>query len=239
MTNNKLLSINKLNQLELEAHIQTLQKDLDQIQEETTAFENTLRTHLSDLIIESKELTILYKQLKKQKKAKRLEQKKRGKNYIEPPGIKRPPKVDKSTITDEEQKEKKRLYREAIFHVHPDKFSMNDADSDVATEITTRLIEIYHNGSLETLQAYHAHIFNGSTHIKLDQITVSKIQTSDTANYLVQEKERLQKELELAKNQHLYKVLKEYDNPLTFVDELKEYYEDRIFKMRKRTRKGV
>ena len=49
---------------------------------------------------------------------------------------------------------------------------------------------------------------------------------------------KLEKQLELTKTKHTYKVLTEYDNLLTFIDELKEYYKDRIFKLKKRTRKA-
>ena len=56
--------------------------------------------------------------------------------------------------------------------------------------------------------------------------------------YLQNELEQLKNQLENAKIQHTYKVLMEYENPLTFIDELKEYYTDRIFKLKKRTRKA-
>jgi hypothetical protein len=226
------------NQKELLEQIQMLQKELESIQKETRAFEVLLRTHVGDLIVESQELFILYKQIKKAKKAARLAQKKRGKNYKEPEGLQVVAKPKKSVIPPEEQKEKKRLYREAILHVHPDKFFKNEVQTDIATEITTRLIEIYKTGSLEALQAYHAHIFKGNTSIILDD-AASKIAVFSKANYLEQEKEQLEKAIDLAKNNQLYKVITEYKRPLSFVDEVKDYYEDRIFKLKKRTRKGL
>ena len=58
-------------------------------------------------------------------------------------------------------------------------------------------------------------------------------------NYLEQEKERIEKAIHLAKNHHLYKVITEYEDPLTFMVELKDYYEDRILKLKKRTRNGL
>jgi len=57
-------------------------------------------------------------------------------------------------------------------------------------------------------------------------------------NYLEKEISQLEKQLEQAKRKHTFKVLSEYENPLTFIEELKEYYLDRIFKLRKRTRKA-
>jgi hypothetical protein len=67
----------------------------------------------------------------------------------------------------------------------------------------------------------------------------AKIKVFSQDNYLQQEKERLEKEIDLAKNHELFKVITEYKNPLTFVDELKEYYEGRISQLKKRTRKGL
>jgi hypothetical protein len=217
--------------------IQILQKELEEIQKETRDFEALLRSHVSDLIVEVQELYVLYNQIKKAKKANRLEQKKRGKNYKEPKGIQLIPKKAKNVIPLEEQKEKKKLYREAMLHVHPDKFHLSEKETETATEVTSKLIEIYKTGSLETLQAYHAHIFEGNTNIVLED-SASKIEVLSKDNYLQQEIERLEKDIAIAKDYHLYKVITEYENPLTFVDELKDYYDDRIFKLKKRTRKG-
>lgn len=224
------------NQEELQGQIQILQQELERIQNETLAFETLLRSHLSDLIVEAQELFVLYKQIKKAKKAKRVAQKKRGKNYKESEELQILPKHKKSVISPEHEKEKRRLYREAMLYVHPDKFYLSEKETDTATEVTSRLIEIYKTESLETLQAYHVHIFKGNTHLMLDD-TASKIAISSKDNYLHLEKERLEKDIDLAKNDHLYKVVTEYENPLTFVEELKGYYEDRIFKLKKRTRK--
>jgi len=218
--------------------IKLLQQELEGIKNETRNFEFLLRSHVSDLIVEAQELFILYKQIKKAKKAKRLEQKKRGKNYKEPIGLLILPKNKVDVTPSDQQKEKRRLYREAMLHVHPDKFHMNEVETDIATEVTSRLIEIYKTESLETLQAYHAHIFTGNTQVTLLD-AATKVKTIYKDNYLLQEIERLKHAISLAKNDHLYKVISEYENPLTFVDELKVYYEDRIFKLKKRTRKGL
>ncbi len=238
MSKKKLLISNHIEQKELPEQIQLLQQELEEIQDKTRNFEALLRSRLSDLIVESQELFILYKQNKKAKKAARLEQKKRGKNYKEPQGLRPIPKKKENIIPLEEQKEKKRLYREAILHVHPDKFFKNEKQTDIATELTRKLIEIYKTGSLETLQAYHAHIFKGNTPIILND-TALKIKIFSKNDYWQQEKEKLKKAIDLARNNQLYKVITEYEEPLVFVDELKRYYEDRIFKLKKRTRKGL
>ncbi len=238
MSKEKLPSTGQVDQQKLREQIQAFQDELEEIQKEIQTFRALLYSHISDLIVEEQELFTLYNQIKKAKKAKRLEQKKRGKNYKEPKGVQIISEKKKIVISSEQQKEKKRLYREAILHIHPDKFSMNEKDTIIATEITSRLIEIYKTGNLETLQAYHAHIFKGNTDINLDDVD-SKIKVSTKDNYLQQEKERIEKAILIAKNHQLYKVITEYENPLTFMYELKDYYEDRILKLKKRTRKGL
>ena len=238
MSKEKLPSNGQTDQKKLREQIQAFQDELEEIQHKIQAFKAVLYAHIGDLIVEEQELFILYNQIKKAKKAKRLEQKKRGKNYKEPKGLQIISEQKKDTISSEQQQEKKRLYREALLHIHPDKFSMNDKETSIATEITSRLIEIYKTGSLETLQAYHTHIFKGNTGINLAAVA-SKIKVFPKDNYLQQEKERIEKEISLAKHHHLYKVITEYEDPLTFINELKDYYEDRILKLKKRTRKGL
>ena len=237
MSKKELSSIGQRGQKILRDQIQRFQTELEEIQKETRAFEAQLHAHIGDLIVEEQELFDLYKQIKKAKKVKRSEQKKRGKNYKEPKVLQIISEKKKSLIQPEQQQEKKRLYREAILHVHPDKFSMNEKETEIATEVTSRLIEIYKTESLEKLQAYHAHIFKGNSGINLDNLA-SKIKVSSKDNYLQQEKERIEKAVKLAKNNHLYKVITEYEDPLIFMNELKDYYEDRILKLKKRTRKG-
>ncbi len=238
MSRKKCASIEEVDQQKLREQIQNLQAELAAIEKETQNFEALLQTQLSDLIVEEQELFILYKKIKKAKKAKRLAQKKRGKNYKEPKGLQMLPQQEKKLLPPEQQQEKKRLYREAILHIHPDKFSTNEKETDLATELTSRLIEIYQTGSLETLRAYHTHIFKGNTGIKLTAVAAT-IKTFPKDNYLQQEIERITKAIQLAKAHQLYQVVTEYEDPLSFVQELKDYYEDRILKLKKRTRKGL
>jgi len=235
MSDTRLSHIDKK---KLEEEIEQLKLELEAIEKETYAFEAMLRSHLCDLIIEAQELYVLFKEIKKKKKEKRLVEKKRGKNYKEPVSLIITKKTEKKLVFSEEQKEKKRLYREAMLHVHPDKFFMKENETDIATELTAKLIEIYKNESLGALQAFHSHIFEGNSSLALND-SAADIKVTSTKNYLQQEKERLKKAIDLAKNYQLYKVFTEYENPLTFVEELKRYYENRIFKLKNRTRKGL
>jgi hypothetical protein len=222
----------------LKEQIEALREELELIEQKTYAFETLVRSRLADELIEEQELRILYKKRQQAKKEKRREQKKRGKNYKEPIGIKRIIKAKENTSNPEEQKEKKRLYREAMLHVHPDKFSMEEEKIDLATEVTSKLIEIYNAGNLQELQRYYAHIFSGNA-LNL-QIDVEPMGTKAIPQdlYLKKEKEQLEELLLAAKNKHTYKVLTEYPDPLVFVDELRIYYADKIAKLRKRTRKA-
>jgi hypothetical protein len=228
---------NASEQLFLKEQIDALREELEIIEQKTNAFETLLRTRLANELIEEQELRIIYKKLKQAKKEKRLEQKKRGKNYKEPIGIKPIIKAKVSTSNKEEQKEKKRLYREAMLHVHPDKFSMNEDKIDLATEVTSQLIDIYRTGNLQDLQMYHAHIFSGNALNQTFDVYPEKSNLISQDLYLKKEKEQLEELLFTAKNRHTYKVLTEYPDPLLFIDELKLYYTDKIAKLRTRTRK--
>ncbi|MDF1517517.1 MAG: hypothetical protein P1P79_06190, partial [Lutibacter sp.] len=95
--------------------------------------------------------------------------------------------------------------------------------------------EIYQTGNLAELQSFHTHIFSGNAMLQFPKFS-EKTATADS--YLLNELLKLEKQLQAAKTKLTYKVLTEYENPLTFIDELKEYYADRIFKLKKRTRKA-
>lgn len=221
----------------LKAEIAKLQLELEQVEEATRSFEAKLRAHLVNELIEEQELTVLYKQQKQAKKAKRLEQKKKGKNYVEPVGLSvRKEKQTDTAQNEADEKEKKRLYREAMLHVHPDKFSMDDSKQDLATEITTRLIEIYKTKDLAALQAYHAHLFSNAEFTEMMPSSAANVQLTASDDYLLKQKEELEQQLGAAKKRHTYHVLTTYAEPMSFVDELKAYYQDRIAKLRKRTR---
>ncbi|WP_372768514.1 hypothetical protein [Lutibacter sp.] len=228
---------NEQEQLLLKAKINLLQQELNDIAQKTTAFEAILRSHLTNEIIEEQELIVLYKKVQLAKKEKRHTQKKKGKNFKEAEGLKVIAKNSIKTNSVANQKEKKRLYREAMLFVHPDKFSMHGEKIDLATEVTTKLIEIYQSGNLAELQIFHTHIFSGNAMMQF-QLNSEKNANTKEDSYLQNELIKLENELQAAKTKHTYKVLTEYENPLTFIDELKEYYHDRIFKLKKRTRKA-
>ena len=231
---NKLIIQNENKSLKKE--LELLKENLNQIEQETATFEKILRSHLIDKIIEVQELTSLYKEIKLAKKEQRLVQKQKGKNYKASNSLKLTPKKTNSAQNKAEKKELKRLYREAILHVHPDKFNLNDEQSDLSTEITTQLIEIYQKGNLNELQAFHTQIFTGQTNISFSELPNIKTSEKDNNMYLKLQLQKLNDQITSAKNRHTYQVLTEYEDPMNFIDELKTYYMDRIVKLKKRTR---
>ena len=225
-----------IGQQQLQDEVAELQQRLNSLTQQIHQFESVLRAELANELVEVQELTVLYKHQKLAKKKKRLLQKQRGKNYQAPTDLvakAKPSKVEKS---ESDEKERKRLYREAMLYVHPDKFNMDEAQSELATDVTTQLIDIYKSGDLKALQNYHAHIFSGKTLVQISVPTNVEFGTSDTLGFLKGEKARLQNEIEKLEDKHTYKVLMEYPDPMTFLDELKAYYSDRISKLKKRTR---
>ena len=235
MNQDNALSINATNSFLLKEEIKILEHELQIISHKLESFEGILRSNLTDQIIEEQELTALYKKLKKEKKAQRLKQKKRGKNYFEPIGLEPIPKK-KVAVNKDDEKEKKRLYREALLHVHPDKFSLNSDKIELATDVSSKLIEIYQTGNLLELQDYHAHIFSGNA---LDiESTIKPTISSQDDVYLKKQIQKLKQQIIDLKNKHTYIVLTEYKEPLDFLEELKTYYADRLLKLRKRTRKA-
>lgn len=219
----------------LKEEINRLQEELDYIVQKTTEFEAILRSHLIEELIEVQELRVLYKKQKQAKKEKRLEQKKKGKNYKEPVEVSKDIKTQNKPKNFDEQKEIKRLYREAMLHVHPDKFSMEEEKLDLATETTSKLIDIYKSGNLLELKLYHRHITSGNAMNSLPDSNASESSVQYDF-YLKREKEKLENQLIDAKNKRSYIVLCEYPDPLLFIDELKIFYLDKITKLRKRTR---
>lgn len=235
--NSVLLSTSAQDHSELESDIRRLRSELEGVESKTRAFEAVLRSHLEDLLIEERELFGLYKQQKLAKKSKRLDQKKRGKNYVEPVGlVSRKSKTASSPENESTEKERKRLYREAMIHVHPDKYSLSHKKLEMATELTIQLIEIYRAGNLADMQTFHAHLFSQTNLTERMPSSASLIKVEVPDDYLIKQKHQLEQQLAAAKEKHTYHVLTHYEDPLTFAEELKTYYADRILKLRRRTR---
>jgi hypothetical protein len=225
----------------LETEIALLEKELLTAETELNNFTTQIRQQLQGQIIRIRELTDLYKKQKAAKKAKRLEQKKKGKNYREPKEIMSTGNgmrnAEKPAMPDEQ--ELKRLYKEAIRQVHPDKFANEGAEiTERANALTVQLNEFYDAGDLEELQGFYEHIISGNamSHVPYKPETVANPEAMLV--YLQKKQKELQAALTEIKTSQLFDVLKTYEDPLTFIPELRQQFEERIAVLEKRTRKG-
>lgn len=224
----------------LEREIAVLEKELQAAETELNAFTGQIRAQLHNQILQIRELRDLYKKHKAAKKAKRLEQKKKGKNYREPKalaqtnnGIAGNPKPAQPN-----QEELKRLYKEAIRQVHPDKFATEEPEiSDRATALTVQLNEIYDSGDLTEMQGFYEHIISGNamSHVPYQPETLANPEAM--LLFLQKKQHELAAALTELKTSQLFVILKTYENPLTFIPELRQQFEDQIKLLQKRTRK--
>ena len=226
----------------LQGEIYTLEAELAEVKKELAAFEAEIRTKLDREIARIQELTLLYKKQKKQKKEKRLEQKKRGKNYKEPKLVSQTDKKKEEgiSLSIHEQKELKRLYKEAVVQVHPDKVNHKGQEDKIqrATLITTQLNAIYKSGDLEELINFYQYIILGNEMTETDKVSENIADPKARLTFLRRKKETLIKSLEEIKGSYTYSVLKTYENPLTFIEELHIQFQERILQLEKRTRKS-
>ncbi len=221
----------------LKAEIRQREAELASILQRIAVMETLLRTHLINEIIEEQELSVLYKQKQRAKKESRQEQKRKGKNFKETtlPQRAKNPQTQPSGIDETELR--KRLYREAMVQVHPDKYANHGDTVNIASEATVRLIDLYRNGTLAELQDYCAYIMSGMALNLPRNMNNNTTAAPDPEAYLRAEIARIGKLIEEAKARHLYKVLEHYPDPMVYLSELQLFYLDRLAKLRKRTRK--
>ncbi|MCC9138324.1 hypothetical protein [Pontibacter silvestris] len=225
----------------LEKEIAALEKELQKVEQELNIFTSQIRAQLHVQTHRVRELTELYKKQKAAKRAKRLEQKKRGKNYHEPQGLKllSKDKNKNGRLSQDEQQELKKLYKETMLHVHPDKFANEDEDkTHQANNLTAHLNGIYDSGDLDELKSFHQHIISGNAMSHVPYQPETTADSKAMVAYLRKKKEELTRILQETKESQLYTVLKTYPDTRTFIDEVRLQFEDKIVKLEKRTRKG-
>ncbi|MCH6201029.1 hypothetical protein MMU07_15690 [Aquiflexum sp. LQ15W] len=225
----------------LASEIADLEDNVTAIKAEIGTFENDIRLNLNQLIFRLGSLNQKVKEKQQFKKAKRLEQKKRGKNYKEPVQVLSPKPAKKFTSesSEDEKQELKRLYKEAVVQIHPDKLGPNRDQVDVrsATELTSQLNEIYKNGDLEALLYFYQNIILVHPTLANRELEMPAVNLKIRMASLLSKKEALTRQLIQLESNYLYHVLKTYENPLTFIDELKIQFQEKIGKLEKRTRK--
>lgn len=223
------------------SEISVLEENISIIGGEISTFENTLRQKLGLLISRLVSLNGKMKEKQQLKKAKRLEQKKRGKNYKEPVQVLSPKPAKKFTpeSSEDEKQELRRLYKEAIVQVHPDKLGPSDEEDAVktATDLTAQLNSIYKNGDLEQLLDFYQDKILGNSTEENSKTELPLVDSKIRLTALKTKKENLTKKLQGLQSNYLYHVLKTYDNPAAFTDELEAQFREKIIKLEKRTRK--
>jgi hypothetical protein len=222
------------------AEISVLEENISIIGGEIYTFENTLRHKLGLLISRLVSLNEKMKEKQQLKKAKRLEQKKRGKNYKEPVQVLSPKPAKKFTpeSSEDEKQELRRLYKEAIVQVHPDKLGPSEEDAvKTATDLTAQLNNIYKNGDLEQLLNFYQINILGNSGETSNLTEIVAVNPKIRLEALKTKKESLARKLQSLEANYLYHVLKTYDNPLTFIDELELQFQEKIGKLEKRTKK--
>lgn len=221
----------------LEEAIALLEIELQQASQALNNFEYKISVQLHDQILRIRDLTLLYKRQQENKKAWRLQQKKKGKNYLEPIGL----KIIKPIIKDvreqhsDDQQELKRLYKDALVHVHPDKFGLEDEKlNGKATALTVQLIDIYKSSDLNELRDFHKHIINGNaiSHVPYKPETI--VDPAAMLDYLLKTKEGLMQRLQDIKATEFYQVLTTYPDPFTFIKEIRILFDQRIVQLEKR-----
>ncbi|BDD06178.1 hypothetical protein [Aureibacter tunicatorum] len=219
----------------LKADIDRTEKEIDTVKSELNAFRLRIRTELRVEIAQIQKLQALYNEQKKLKKEKRREQKRKGKNFRTKENTlvsKQQKETRKSCAVNENLNELKRLYKEGVVKVHPDKIQSNDDDEiKQATELTILLNEHYQNANLEQLRRLHQQIFSGLTNLKLDM----KVDHNEKIWSLKVELRDLKFELEELQASQLYVVLRQLDKE-KYLSDLRNYFHDKINKLRKRTR---
>jgi hypothetical protein len=221
----------------LEKEIAMLESEIQDVESIVNNFQSQIHLQLHRQIRRIRELTILYKSQKKTKKEKRLQQKQRGKNYKDSATSKRIPKRSGNKLNANNAHELKRLFKEAIVHVHPDKFVQADADKNgKATALTAQLISLYEKGALDELTDFHEYIISGNamSHVPYEPASVED--PKSLINFLEKKRQELTRLLEQNRELQLYKVLKTYPEPRKFIYELDLQFQQRIVQLEKRTR---
>ncbi|HEX2958040.1 MAG TPA: hypothetical protein VHO70_14495 [Chitinispirillaceae bacterium] len=245
-TNSHLKSLSTCNTAHNKESIDKLEQDIVSLEEELRAAESNVRTIKSQIqaryhneIVRIHDLYSLYKSQKRLKKDKRLDQKKRGKNYKEPTGLK---KVTKETSADsndapDTSHELKKLYREAVVQVHPDKFINHPAQiSKRSLELTIQLIDIYQSGNLEKLKQAHRHIMSGNAMAECHEDTSKIPDPAAMKEYLVRKRDTLVSELTKVKESYFYQVVTASEDHSKFIDNMATQFYLRIKQLERRTR---
>ncbi len=221
--------------------LENLEIKFQDVNQRLGEFEKLIHLYLDKQISRIIELYAIYKNQKKAKKVKRLEQKKRGKNYkessTEPANYKKRHESE-LILYESEQQELRRIYKEAIVQVHPDKINHGGEDDNIkkATAITAQLNGLYKNGELEELINFYQYVILGNSNSNEAGYQTVVVDSKIRLSSLRKKKDTLFQNLNELENSYLYTILMTHEDPLTFIDELSVQFGERIQQLEKRTR---
>lgn len=224
----------------LQKEVAALEAAYKEAKQKLEQFEREIRARLDKEIARIRELTELYKLQKRQKKAKRDEQKRRGKNYKEPRHINLPAKenVPEIRLTGAEQKELRRIYKEAVVKFHPDKINHDGSGERIekATAITAQLNSLYNEGDLDALINFYQYILMTDPPPEQAFMAGPIVDVKARLASLKRKKETLQDQIDELTSSYTYQVLMNYEDPYSFIEELHLQFQQRIRQLEKRTR---
>ena len=185
--------------LELEALISEREEEKADIQGVLGRFIIRIRQRLSALILKKMELQTEHSRLVAENSGKRSDQEMyENMRDFHTENAKSFESAKSKTITTLDKAEQinmKKMFREAVFAVHPDRFNDNPEKEAKATEITTRLNDAYRNNDIDTLSEIWQLILND---------TVFSFNLSDINDF--EKLEKLAKKLEAKYNQLVNEV---------------------------------
>jgi hypothetical protein len=223
----------------LEQEIASIEEDLKVAESQVRSIKSQIQSRYHNEILRINELYLLYKKQKQLKKVNRFEQKKRGKNYKEPVGLKKSATIKSADLinTTSETNELKKLYREAVLQVHPDKFANHPEQmSKRSQELTIQLIDLYQSGNIEKLKHMHRHIMSGNAMAGHQENTVKVPDPAAMKQYLIQKRDTIVNELKEIRESYFYRVFTTNNNVSEFIDNMAVQFYLRIKQLERRTR---
>jgi HPt (histidine-containing phosphotransfer) domain-containing protein len=215
----------------LEQKASALKSELDRLQREIRQWEQLVWDRLHPQIKLVQELKATIKAKKTVKKQKRLDQKRKGKNFDPNMPVPAPRKPQsKKAETGEEIKQ---LFRSSLKLVHPDRQEQdNEGALATAHSLTSRLNTLYAIQDLDGLREFYETL---SQHA-IQDVPRSNPGNSNRQTLLHVEITALQKEIEACKQSYFYQVMQEKQDVETWIAELRAYFEERIPVLQKRAK---
>lgn len=224
----------------LKFEIELLDQELRELQQNLKPYENLIYEQLRNEFGQLATLSELHKKYTKDKKQKRQEQKERGKNYKAAKNLIKanPKETNVSTNKDLIKADLKKIYREAINKIHPDKISHKSDETAIytATELTAQLNKLYKNGDLEDLKFFY-YTLTDENLLKTNGPN-KNLPANDYYKLLIKEQQNLEAEIKALMDTSFFYYFNQNKKPQEFIDDLRERLLIKIKKLKKRT-KGI